>query len=123
MIVESHHLDDLNHVNNAVYVKWIQEIASEHWLQFHSDPHPAGLHWVVLEHHIRYRSQAFLGDNLLVETFVEPPEGIRFPRIVNFKKDGQLVVEARTNWCLIDNQSLKLRKIDAALIEDFFIKP
>ena len=80
------------------------------------------MHCVVLEHHIRYKSQVFLGDTLLIETFVEPPVGMRFPRIVNFKKDGQLVVEARTLWCLIDSQSLRPRKINATLIEDFFIK-
>ena len=122
LLVEAHHLDELNHVNNAIYVQWIQEIASEHWLQFHADPHPEGLFWVVLEHHIRYKSQAFLGDKLWVETYVEPPVGMRFPRMVNFKKDGQLVVEAKTLWCLIDSQSLRPRKIDASLIEDFFIK-
>ena len=56
--VQKEHLDELNHVNNAVYVQWVQEIASVHWLSKQPEVPAQQAYWVVLEHSIKYKRQA-----------------------------------------------------------------
>ena len=33
MIVSEKDIDHLNHVNNVVYLQWVQDIATKHWNQ------------------------------------------------------------------------------------------
>ena len=117
--VQKQHLDDLDHVNNTIYVQWIQDIASEHWLSKRTQSHTEEAYWVVLEHHIQYLRQAYLNDQLKVETFVESPMGVRFPRNVNFYRGNQLVVKARTLWCWLDKQTNRPRRITQEMLQGF----
>ena len=117
--VESQHLDELNHVNNGVYVQWIQDIASAHWSSVRPHVDKEDAYWVVLEHHIKYLQQAFLNDQLRVETYVEPPEGVRFPRVVNFYRDNSLIVKARTLWCWVDTVSNRPKRITDDMLNRF----
>ncbi len=109
--IKPEHLDVQGHVNNAMYVQWIQDVAVQHWLERVGDQDAAQKYWVVLEHLIQYKQQVFNGETLEVETYVETPAGIRFPRIVNFRRDGKLVVAARTLWCWVDADSHRPRRI------------
>jgi acyl-CoA thioester hydrolase len=117
--VGAEHLDDQGHVNNAVYVRWIQEIAAEHWYSRHPKTDVDATYWVVLEHHIQYKQQSYLGDSLKVETYIEDPEGIRLPRIVDFFKEDQLIVKARTLWCLIDAVTHRPSRINNDMLVGF----
>ena len=119
IIVEPHHLDELKHVNNGVYVKWIQEIAREHWLSKNPSVNSDTAYWVVMDHHIQYKRQARLKDKLKVETYVEPPQGARFPRIVNFFSQDKLIVTARTIWCWIDGSNHRPKRIPADILAKF----
>ena len=117
--VEPEHLDDLNHVNNAVYVQWIQEIAREHWLSLETKAHGEDAYWVVLEHHIQYYRQAFLNDRLELETYVESPKGVRFPRWVKFYRDNDLIVQANTVWCWVDTVTNRPKRIPGEVLQGF----
>lgn len=117
--VEEQHLDDLDHVNNAIYVRWIQEIASEHWLSKHPQAHTKEAYWVVLEHNIQYKQQTYINDRLRVETFLEKPEGVKFPRVVSFYKGDQLVVKARTMWCWVDANNHRPKRIPEEMFKGF----
>jgi acyl-CoA thioester hydrolase len=48
-------IDELNHVNNVVYIQWIQNIANLHWTQLKQDIDTTAYVWVVIRHEI-YRS-------------------------------------------------------------------
>jgi len=63
-------LDELNHVNNVRYVQWVQDIAKDHWLAFVSKDILDTYDWFLVSHHIKYKSQALLGDTLILKTFV-----------------------------------------------------
>ena len=54
------HLDDLNHVNNVVYLQWVQDIAKEHWVSKTTDEMNATYFWVVVKHELEYKKPAFL---------------------------------------------------------------
>src|SRR5690349_20735099 len=101
LIVQRSDIDAMNHVNNVVYVQWVQDAASAHWNAFAPDDVKEKYNWVVLGHEIDYRNAAVLDDRLVARTWVQDYEGVRSARIVKIfrEHDDKLLVEARTNWC------------------------
>lgn len=120
IFVEDHHLDDLQHVNNVVFLQWVQDMAGEHWLSKSSRAFNDAFYWVVIDHYIRYKGQAFLGDELVAETYVEKNEGVRSLRVVEFFKDGKMIVQAKTNWCLISRDTNRPSRIPGEVDKLFF---
>ena len=117
--VSPEHLDQNNHVNNVQYIRWVEEIAAEHWeLLKHHTPY-ANDYWVLLDHHIQYRKQAFLGDVITIKTYPENPEGIKQPRKVEFYRQDELVVDSRTLWILIDKETQKLKRVEKDWLDKF----
>lgn len=111
--VSTKDLDDLNHVNNVRYVQWIQDIAKEHWLTYVSKEVLESYSWFLVNHFIEYKSQALLGDKLLLKTFVPKVEGvstIRHVEIVNTKTQ-QLIVSSKAKWCLINTKTQRPTRI------------
>lgn len=110
-------LDDLHHVNNVRYVQWIQDIAKEHWEVRATDQLKRDFIWVVIRHEIDYKKQAFLGDEILVETFVGETTFVTSERYVNIKnaESGEILVAAKSMWCLLDADSKRPTKITEEL--------
>lgn len=115
--VSSEHLDQNRHVNNVQYVRWVEEIAAEHWEFLKSFTPYADDYWVLFDHHIQYRKQTFLGEVITIKTYPENPEGIRQPRKVEFYRQDELVVDSRTLWILIDKETQKLKRIEKDWLE------
>lgn len=100
--VTEKHLDELGHVNNVVYLQWIQDIAKEHWLSLAPEKIQAEYIWVVLSHSISYKIPCFEGELLKIQTFVGEINGPRWPRFVRIYKDSsKLAVSSETSWCLL----------------------
>ncbi|WP_010543102.1 acyl-CoA thioesterase [Sphingomonas elodea] len=114
-------IDILGHVNNAVWVAWIQDIAGAHWASLATAEEQAALVWVVTRHEIDYRGNVREGETVTAETWVpEPPRGARFNRHVRFLgPDGKVRVEAVTTWALIDRASGRLLRVPADLSARF----
>ena len=106
-------IDELVHVNNAVWVRWIQDIATAHWDAVAPPEHRAAYVWVVTRHEIDYRGNVVAGETVTGETWVpEPPKGARFDRHVRFLgADGKAKVEAVTTWALLDRASGRLLRV------------
>jgi acyl-CoA thioester hydrolase len=98
--VQSADIDRQNHVNNTVYVRWIQEVATAHWEAHAPATARDAIGWVVLRHEIDYKSPACLGDKLLLRTWVGQATRITFERFVEVvrQSDRQLLTRARTLW-------------------------
>ena len=78
-------IDELGHVNNAVWVRWIQDVAVAHWLAVAAPEHADAYVWVVIRHEIDYRGNVSSGETVTAETWVaEPPRGARFDRMMRF---------------------------------------
>ena len=107
------HIDELGHVNNTVWVDWIQQIATAHWAAVASAEHQAAYVWVVTRHEIDYRGNIALGESVQAETFIpRGPSGARFDRRVDFRgPTGKVIVSANTTWALIDKASGKLLRV------------
>jgi acyl-CoA thioester hydrolase len=98
------HIDELGHVNNAVWVQWIQQVAVAHWRSAADPAHEAAYYWVVVRHEIDYLRPAVVGDRILARTWVgDAPKGARFDRFMEFTgPDGKVCVRAKTQWAIID---------------------
>jgi acyl-CoA thioester hydrolase len=107
------HIDELGHVNNAVWVDWIQQLATAHWSAVAAPEHQAQYVWVVTRHEIDYRGNIALGESVTGETFIpEGPTGARFDRRVDFQDaSGKVIVCAKTTWAMIDKASGRLARV------------
>jgi acyl-CoA thioester hydrolase len=109
--VTSADIDDLNHVNNVVYVQWMDKVAFEHW-EFLTQNNPLPQYiWVVLKHEIEYLKQAILGDEIVVKTWVGETKGFKSERLMEFYKNNQLLVKAKTVWGMLDVKNYKPSRI------------
>ena len=115
------HIDELGHVNNAVWVGWVQDIATAHWSAVAAPAHQAAYVWVVTRHEIDYRGNIGPGESVTAETFIpQPPTGARFERRVDFRdRNGKLIVSARTTWAIIDRASGRIIRVPKAVAEPF----
>ena len=112
---------DLNgHVNNVVYVRWIQEAATVHWRSRMDAAEQAGWAWVVLRHEIDYRRPLLPGETAEVRTWVGPRRGARFIRYVRIDgPDGEVCAQAVSDWCLIDAATRRPTRVPGWMAERF----
>ena len=105
--VSSEDIDNLRHVNNLVYVKWMDKIATTHW-NFLTKENPLPQYiWVVMRHEIDYLKQAGLGDEIVVKTWVGETKGITSIRFMEFYKEDTLLVKAKTTWAMLNAKTFK----------------
>jgi len=114
-------IDELGHVNNAVWVQWIQEIAVAHWQAVAPAEHRDAHIWVVTRHEIDYRGNLREGETVTAETWVpDPPRGARFDRHVRFvDAEGRVKVEAVTTWALLDRATGRLLRVREEIAAPF----
>ncbi|AUC14985.1 thioesterase [Tenacibaculum sp. SZ-18] len=109
--VVSKEIDELNHVNNVVYVQWVQDVAKMHWEELTKYVSGNNYIWVVLKHEIDYKNQAALGDVVTLKTWVGETAGVKSVRHVDIYKDDILLVTAKTTWCLLNSKTFKPTRI------------
>tara|TARA_B110000495_G_scaffold62041_1_gene52753 strand:- start:1 stop:393 length:393 start_codon:yes stop_codon:yes gene_type:complete len=114
-------LDELNHVNNVVYVDWVQDIAKNHWNSLVSNEIKNNYYWVLLEHQIKYLSPAFLNDRIRLKTYIEKTEGVKSNRVVEIYNlnSNKLLVNSITTWCLVNAKTNKLNRITDEIRQAF----
>jgi acyl-CoA thioester hydrolase len=100
-------IDGRNHVNNTVYLRWVQEVATAHWQAIASGEAQENIGWVVLRHEIDYKAPACLSDQVLLRTWVGKATRLTFERFTEILRstDRQLLSNARTLWCPINAQT------------------
>ena len=114
-------IDELGHVNNAVWVKWIQDVSVGHWRAHAPAADVDRYIWVVTRHEVDYRGNVSAGETVTAETWIpEPPRGARFDRCLRFTgADGKVRVEARSTWAIIDQTTGRLVRVPPHLIDLF----
>ena len=109
--VKPEDIDELGHVNNVVYLRWVQLVAATHWNLLSTDEIRLKNIWVALRHEIDYISPAFLGGEIIGYTWVSSLEGAKSIRHVEFYFGEKCLAKAKTNWCLLDATTLKPKRI------------
>ena len=107
IVVTQSDLDELNHVNNIRYVEWVQDIAKKHWLKNATSNILEDFFWVMTNHCIAYKNEAFLGDQLMLKTYIKTNEIAISTRIVEItnKHSNVLIAKSETKWCLLSTKS------------------
>ena len=104
-------IDELGHVNNVVYLRWVQQVAAAHWDSKALKAVTGKYLWVVLRHEIDYLKPALLNDKIRAQTWVSSMAGVKSIRHVKFMANGNDLAEAKTVWCLLDAISMKPKRI------------
>jgi acyl-CoA thioester hydrolase len=106
-------IDELGHVNNAVWVQWIQDMATSHWQAVVAPEHIDAYFWVVTRHEIDYRGNVGPGESVTANTWIESePKGAQFDRRVDFvDAAGKVIVRANTTWAMIDKATGRLVRV------------
>ena len=121
LIAAPEHIDELGHVNNAVWVQWIQQVAVAHWQSVADSAHRTAYYWVVVRHEIDYLRAAHAGNRIVARTWVaDAPQGARFDRYMEFVgPDGKICVRAKTQWAIIDQALGRPIRVPADVIAPF----
>lgn len=120
IIVATADIDAMGHVNNVVYLRYVQEAATAHWLAVADKVVKTSVQWVVLRHEIDYLAPAFAGETLAAKTWVGETGGVKSVRFVEIRNAaGKLIIKARTVWCMLDGQTLKPKRIEPAMMQPF----
>ena len=110
-------IDEQGHVNNVAYVRWIQDVAVAHWFAVTDEQMREKYTWVVLRHEIDYKKQSFVGEKITAETWVGEPTRISWERFTEIKRGADLLVKAKSIWCLIDREKSKPSRITTEMIK------
>ena len=113
--------DQLGHVNNVVYLRWVQDIAVTHWHRVAPSDMTTSDVWVALKHTIEYRDPILPGEIAEIRTWLGAIRGPRFDRHVDIRKPGAKRFSARatTEWCRIDQTTGRPRRISQDVLDVF----
>lgn len=114
-------IDELGHVNNAVWVIWIQEASMAHWLMAARPEDRDRFVAVVLRHEVDYRGNVREGDEISAVTWISgTPRGARYVRRTEFHdSNGRAIVTALTHWAMVDRETGKLVRVRAEMAAPF----
>ncbi len=110
-------IDALGHVNNVAYVRWIQDVAVAHWFSVTTEEMRDKFTWMLTRHEIDYKKQTFENEEVTATTWVGDATRITWERFTEITRNGELLVKAKSIWCLIDREKSKLSRISAEMIE------
>ena len=119
--VQPEDIDGLGHVNNVVYLRWMQQAASAHWERVASPEVKAQVGWVVIRHEIDYKAPAFVGEQLVARTWVGEASAATWERFSEIRRpsDAKLLVRCRSVYVALDPATGRPRRVDAALQAPF----
>jgi len=106
-------IDDLGHVNNVVYLRWIQDVAIAHWRSVATAKQQAEIAWVAIRHEIDYKHPTVLGDRVVARTWVGTADSHRFERHTEIQRerDGKVLARGRTLWCPVNRATGRLTRV------------
>lgn len=122
--VRHYELDSFGHVNNAVYVNYMQEAAIEasadagfgpEWYAEH------GTCWVIRKLSIRYLFPAHYNDALEVKTWISEVRRATCTREYEITRasDGARIARAQVQWAYLDSHTGRLSRLPSEIAERF----
>jgi acyl-CoA thioester hydrolase len=114
-------IDENNHVNNVVYLRWAQDLGVAHWQSLATPETQAEWAWVALRHEIDYRRALLPGETGHGRTWVsDATDGPRFDRFIRIDaQDGAMCAQVKTTWVLIEQATGRPRRVPPWMLELF----
>jgi acyl-CoA thioester hydrolase len=117
--IEPADIDFMGHVNNASYLKWVQEAVLSHWHRI-APPAVASAHlWVALKHEITYRKPAFLDDRLVATVRLERVQRASAFYDTVIRRGEEILAEVKSRWCCLDAETLRPKRVEADVLQHF----
>lgn len=116
-------IDFMGHVNNASYLKWVQDAVIDHWRSLAPAEAVARHLWVALKHEITYRRPTFLGDDVIATVLLEKVHGTRAFYETVIRRGEEVLAEVKSTWCSIDAQTLRPARLAQEVVARFFPGP
>ena len=117
IVVAPTDIDGQGHVNNVVYLRWMQDAATAHWESRAPAELQARVNWVVIRHEIDYKAPGFAGERLVARTWVGEPTGATWERFIEIRRvaDDRLLARGRSVYAALDPVTGRPRRVDAEL--------
>lgn len=115
-------IDELGHVSNLVYLRWVAEVAMAHSRDRGWDfprYRALGAVFMVRRHEIDYIAQVTLGQTLRAETWVDSWRAASCIRKTELVRDGTVVARAATTWAMIGLAAGRPQRIPEELLAAF----
>lgn len=112
-------IDAQGHVNNVVYVRWIQDVAVAHWFAVTTEETREKFTWMLTRHEIDYKKQTFENEEVTATTWVGTATRITCERFTEIKRGEEILCEARSIWCFIDRETSRPSRITSEIKEIF----
>jgi len=112
-------IDELGHVNNAVYLTWVQAAVLDHWRRLAPKEAIASHLWVALKHEIRYRHPAFLNDHVEVKVLLKKLLGACAYYKTMINRDGEVLAVVESCWCCLDSVTKKPVRLARDIVARF----
>lgn len=117
--------DELGHVNNAVYLRWAQEMATAHWRSIATPELQRRWLWIVLRHEIDYRDPILPGGSVEARTWLGEAAGARYDRFVDLRNPGaqRAAAAVKSTWVMIDAETRKPKRVGEEIFQAFGVAP
>ena len=112
-------IDFMGHVNNSVYLKWVQDAVIAYWRQVAPVDAVARHLWVAIRHEITYRRPAFLHDSLAASVVAEGMQGARALFGTLIIRGEEVLAEVKSSWCCLDSATLKPARLARDVVRRF----
>lgn len=110
-------IDENGHVNNVVYVRWLQDVGTAHWNARFDAETRARWSWVASRHEVDYFRALPPGSAPVARTWVGDPQGARFNRYVRIENEqGQVCAQGLTEWVLVDSRTMRPARIPPGML-------
>ncbi len=112
-------IDHMGHVNNSVYLRWVQEAVIDYWQKV-APAEAVGRHlWVALKHEITYRRPAFLEDQVIATVVAEGVQGARAMFSTIIRRGEDVLAEVKSSWCCLDAASKRPARLARDVVQRF----
>ena len=112
-------IDHMGHVNNSVYLRWVQEAVVSYW-ELVAPPQAVATHlWVALRHEITYRKPTFLDDAVVADVIAEQVQGAKAFLTTAFRRGEDVVAEVRSCWCSLNAATGRPSRLAREVVDRF----
>ena len=112
-------IDHMGHVNNSVYLKWVQDAVVDYWQTIAPREAVASHLWVALKHEITYRKPTFRDDKVVAEVIAEQVQGARAFFTTVVKRGEEVLAEVKSCWCCLDAMTQRPTRLAKDVISRF----
>lgn len=112
-------IDHMGHVNNSVYLKWVQDAVVKFWETVAPADAVTRHLWVALQHQITYRRPAFINDLVVADVVANGTAGAKAMFTTVIKRGEEVLAEVQSTWCCLDSVTRRPARLARDIVARF----